>query len=304
MFRSILVPLDGSEFAEVAIPPALSIASRAGASLELLRVHELYTLHDPHACWIPYEPDEDARFRANEQAYLDVTAKRLQTGASIHVTSTLVDGLIEDAILESARTRLPDLVVMAIHGRGPLGRLCFGSVAEKFLLQRSAPLLLVRRGKPPVGQRPEPAFKRILIPLDGSQVAETVLEPAVALGTLSNSEYTLVRVVPASRFLDGFAVMADPNAIDEGCEQRKAEARGYLDGVAARLLDKGLRVQTRVVVGRSPCAAILDDVRAGHVDLIAIATHRRSVLQRLFVGCVADGVTTHSTVPVLVFCPA
>ena len=139
MFRSILVPLDGSEFAEEAIPLALSIATRAGASLELLRVHELYALHDPHACWSPYEPTEDATFRAREQAYLDMTVRRLQPTASILVTSALVEGPIEDAILKRAEIRLPDLIVMATHGRSPLSRFCVGSVAEKLILDGPGP---------------------------------------------------------------------------------------------------------------------------------------------------------------------
>lgn len=83
MLRSILVPLDGSEFAENAIPLALNIATRAGAHLELLRVHELYALRDSHACWSPYEPAEDAQYRAEEQAYLDRTVERLHTPASV-----------------------------------------------------------------------------------------------------------------------------------------------------------------------------------------------------------------------------
>ena len=132
----MLVPLDGSDFAEEAIPLALSIANRAGASLELLRVHELYLRHDPHGCWAIYQPAEDAEFRAKEQAYLDLTVKRLQVHASIPVTSVLVDGLIEDAILRRVHTRLPDLIVMATHGRGPLSRLLFGSLAERLSTRR------------------------------------------------------------------------------------------------------------------------------------------------------------------------
>jgi nucleotide-binding universal stress UspA family protein len=123
MLRSILVPLDGSEFAENAIPPALNIATRARAHLELLRVHELYALHDSHTCWSPYEPAEDAQYRAEEQACLDRTVERLQTTTSVPVISALVNGVIEDAILNQARTRLPDLIVMATHGRSPLSRL-------------------------------------------------------------------------------------------------------------------------------------------------------------------------------------
>ena len=147
MLRSILVPLDGSKFAENAIPLALNIATRAGAHLELLRIHELYALHDSHACWSPYEPAADAQYQAEEQAYLDRTVERLRMTASVPVTSALVNGVIEDAILNRARTRAPDLIVMATHGRGPLSRLCFGSVAEKLILYGPVPILLFPPGE-------------------------------------------------------------------------------------------------------------------------------------------------------------
>ena len=228
----------------------------------------------------------------------------MQVTASIPVTSALVDGLIEDAIVKRARTRHPDLIVMPTHGRSPLSRLYFGGVAEGLIRCGLAPILLVRCGKPPDGPRPKAAYKRMLILLDGSELAEKVLKPAVALGALANTEYTLVRTVEPSLFTDGLATVVDLGAIDHGCQERRAMAQAYLDRVAERLREKGLRVQTRVAVGKSPCVAILDDVRAHHVDLIAVAAHRRSVLQRLFWRSVADGVAWRSTVPVLVCCPA
>ena len=303
MFRSILVPLDGSEFAEEAIPLALSIATRAGASLELLRVHELYALHDPHACWSPYEPTEDAKFRPKEQAYLDTTVKRLQTTASIPVTSALVDGLIEDAILERVETRLPDLIVMATHGRGPLSRFCFGSVAEKLILDGLAPILLVHPGKTRNGQRPKPAFKRILIPLDGSELAERVLKPAIAIGSLMGADCTLIQTVGASSLLDGFATAADPRAIEDGCEQRRATARAYLNRVAERLRAEGLCARTRVVSGKSPAVAVLDVARGEDINLITLAMRGHGALRRLIFGSVAESIAWHSTGPVLVYCP-
>ena len=238
MFRSLLVPLDGSEFAEEAIPLALSVANRAGAGLELLRVHELYALHAPHACWSPYEPAEDAKFRASEQAYLDLTAKRWQMAASMPVTSALADGLIEDGILRRVRTRLPDLIVMATHGRGPLSRLFFGSVAEKLVLGGSAPILLVHRGKGP-NSRPEPALKHILIPLDGSQLAESVLGPAVAIGSLMGADCTLLSVGKANSRLQTGVLLPQNRALSklatgDGLRRKPTSMGFWVFGAATR----------------------------------------------------------------------
>ena len=301
MFRSVLVPLDGSQPAEGAIPPALSIAARAGASVELLRVHEPYALHDSHACWLPYKAREDAAFREKEQAYLNATMKRLQTTASIPVTSALLDGVIEDAILKRARTRPPDLIVMATHGRGPLSRFCFGSVAERLILHGPAPVLLVHPGKTCNGQGPKPAFKRILVPLNGSQLAEGVLKPAITIGRLMGAHYTLVHTVEAGSLLDGFATLAEPRAIADGCEQRKAVAHAYLNRVAGRLRAGGLHTQTRVLAGTSPAAAILEVARRENIDLIALATRGRGALRRLLWGSVAESIVWRSIAPVLVY---
>jgi nucleotide-binding universal stress UspA family protein len=303
MLRSILVPLDGSEFAEKAIPLALSIADRAGASLELLRVHELYALHDTHACWSPYEPAEDAAFRDKEQAYLEAATRQLQGRSSAAITFALVNGPIEDAIVRRTRTRLPDLIVMATHGRSPISRLCGGSVAEKLILNGRAPILLIHPGKTRERQRPKLALRRILIPLDGSELAECALKPAIAIGRLMGADYTLVQTVDACSRLDGFATVVQPRVIEYGCEQRRTMAQAYLNRVAARMRSKGLCSLTHVVSGKSPADAVLDVARDEGIDLIAIAARGRGALRRLLFGSVAESIAWRSPLPVLVYCP-
>jgi len=303
MFRSILVPLDGSGFAEEAIPVALSIAHQARASLEITRVHEPYLFKSRHGSWAPFNPAEDEMLKEQEQAYLDSIITRLAKTDSTPATAALVDGLIEDAILRRARTKCPDMIVMATHGRSPLNRFCFGSVAEELVRHGPAPILLVHPGEAPDGQGPKPAFQRILIPLDGSELAERVLEPATAIGTLTGAQFALIRAVEPSSLLDGFAAVAEPRAIEYGCEQRRSMALTYLDRVAERLRTRGLYTQTHVVSGKSPAAAVLDVARGENIDLIAVATHGRSALRRLLLGSVAETIVWRSPVPVLAYCP-
>ncbi len=143
MFHSILVPLDGSKFAEQALPLALSIANRAGASVEVVLVHVLYALQQPECSWLPFDPTEDAIFKAHEQAYLDAVVKRLQKNASVPVAGALACGVIVDGILERARSKAADLIVMTTHGRGSLSRFWLGSVALEVVLEATAPVLLV-----------------------------------------------------------------------------------------------------------------------------------------------------------------
>ena len=116
MFNSILVPLDGSPAAEGALPLASSIARQAGASLEIMRVHEPYLLESPHGGWARFNPAEDEMLKEKERAYLDSITTRLTKTDSTPVTAALVDGLIERAILRRVRAKCPDLIVMATRG--------------------------------------------------------------------------------------------------------------------------------------------------------------------------------------------
>src|SRR4051812_24661664 len=122
MYRSILVPLDGSAFAASALPAAGAIARASGATLELLKVHELYALKDPACAWLPYSAAEDDAARAAERADLEGLARRLN-GEGVAARVLVVDGPKPDSILGRARELVAGLIVMAAHGRGALARL-------------------------------------------------------------------------------------------------------------------------------------------------------------------------------------
>ena len=195
MYRSIVVPLDGSKSAEAALPIAESIARRSGASLEIVRSHELFEPERPADCWTPrYDPGEDAAYQVQEQAYLDTTVHTLEEKSSISVKAALVSGAVVSGVLKRARASAADLIVMATHGRGPVGRLVLGSVADKLLRHAAIPILLVRCGEDSQAWAAA-EFDHILIPLDGSTLAECVLPSAIEIGRLTDARFTLVRVV-------------------------------------------------------------------------------------------------------------
>jgi nucleotide-binding universal stress UspA family protein len=296
MVRTILVPLDGSPFAEQALPWALSIARRAGARLELARSHVLYALKDSHAAWCPYDPAEEAECKRQERLYLDATAKWLAAVSPVPITCALVRGLEADGILERIRAGQADLVVMTTHARGPLNRLLLGSVADEVVRRSAAPVLLVRPREPPAGLIPEPLVEDVLVPLDGSALAEQALGPALDLARLMEAHCTLLRVVESDN-----AVPA-PTPADATMPERAevTEAQDYLQHVARRLGDEVPSVQTRVAVARHAAEAILEQARRS--DLIALATHGRGGVRRLLLGSVADAVVRGGPTPVLV-CP-
>jgi len=287
MFGSLLVPLDGSPFAEQALPLALSIARRAGSRLDLVRAHVVYALNERPYVRLPYDPALEAEWVQQEQLYLDATARWVTAGSRMPVNTALVYGLAADAILAHTQASKADLIVMTTHGRGPASRFFLGSVADELIRRSSVPLLLTRPSEPAPALIPEPVLENVLIPLDGSGLAEQVLGPALALAQLMDARCTLLRIVEAGTALAG----------------RTEEAEGYLEYLTRRLGGQSPQVRTRVVVAPHAAEAVGKEAQAQASDLIALATHGRGGAQRMVLGSVADKVIRGTSLPVLVYRP-
>jgi nucleotide-binding universal stress UspA family protein len=307
MFRSLLVPVDGSPFAEHALPLALSVARRAGARIQFVHVHPPLA-NDPKAYGFDFRA-LDAHTMEEHRAYLDALGERIRKVSSVPLTVSFLEGDIAETLRVTASSTETDLVVMTTHGRGPLQRFWVGSVADALIRQLSVPLLLLRPHEKGVDLIKEPVIKRIVLPLDGSALAEQILPPALDLGRLMDAELTLLRVVkpiylPAyPRGLTGgsFVQQADRllQELQKAQEGLYQEAAHYLEGVAQRVRAESLPVQTRVVTQEHPATAILGQA----TDLIAMETHGRRGLSRLVLGSVADKVLRGATVPMLVHRP-
>jgi len=306
MPRSILVPLDGSPFGEHALPAALGLARRSRAQVHLVHVHTL--LEATYAELTLFDGRRlDEEIRRTEKEYLQKVRKDVETKTGVTVTATNVEGDTIHALHGMADKVGADLVVMATHGRGPVGRFWLGSVADELVRDLPVPLLLIhpKKGAPDLTE--EVRLEHTLIPLDGTALAERILEPAGALARLTGADMTLLRVVapvypvllptePAP--LGGLAVdLID--RIEEVQTQLKKEAQAYLDQVAERLRGRGLAVRTLVTVEEQPGTAIVEQAHKP-IDLVAMETHGRHGLSRLLMGSVADRVIRGATIPVLV----
>jgi len=303
MYRSILVPLDGSAFAEQALPLAVSIARRANATLQLAHVDLV-----PAPMFVQarnnMESTYDPQVKERTTAYLDDVVWRLSSRAPVPVETALLEGSVTEALEEHVALKGVDLVVMTTHGRGMLTRSLLGSVADKLLRHLPVPVLLVRPRKEPRDLTAEPAPRRVLIPLDGSALGEQILEPALALGGLTQAEYTLLDIVEPMLVLgDEMGAFATGAAAAAIHAQLPEEGRKYLSGVVQRLAARGLTVQSKIAVDQAATEAILEEATTGGYDLIALATHGRGGLARLLLGSVADKVLRGATVPVLVYRP-
>jgi nucleotide-binding universal stress UspA family protein len=185
----VLVPLDGSELAARALPFSTTIAARSGWSLLLLRAVD--TLSAP----------TDAAGLALEQAAqeaLDALAASLEA-SGVNAVTRVVDGQAETQILEATADENVSLVVMSTHGRGGIGRFTYGSVADTVLRHTPVPVLIV----PPHGLKRWPTDDRIkiLVPLDGSSLAASVLGPACELADALGGSLLLTTLVESSRFM-------------------------------------------------------------------------------------------------------
>lgn len=297
MYRTIMVPLDGSTFAEAALSLAISLGRRTGARLQLVTVHEPIPS-------FAYDEWESAS-REWTTDYLRRTAERI-TGAGLTATSELRTGPVVEALDSEADSCEADLVVMATHGRGLLSRAWLGSVADAFVRHTNRPVLLVRPAQEDgdVDIIEDQTFRNVLIPLDGSALSEDAKDHAVELGSHFEAGYHLVRVVPypadvASSYLP-YTVQVNQAIVDEA----KLAAAEYLEGQAEALRSAGHRVTTSVQVDAQPGHGILRAAEAEGCDLIAMATHGRSGLTRALLGSASDKVLRGTHLPLLLHRPA
>lgn len=301
MVRSILVPLDGSPSAEHALPVALSIARKSGATVHIALVH----VPDAFRASAVVSPEDvDWEPKAHEQAYLDALRGRMATVFSGDVEIHHLEGLVEETLVSEVARRDIDLVVMNAHGWGYVARALVGSISEYLVRHVTVPLLMMHAEAVTVDLAHEVAFHRILIPLDGSKLAETILEPAAALGKLWQAEFHLLRVVPWAMPISG-AQLEHPRPVPRSAKDENiAAAEDYLNGAAQQLRNQAVAAQTQVAVNRSVAAAVLDAATSSACDLIAISTHGRGGIARLLLGSVASKVLRAGHAPVLVYRPA
>jgi len=309
MVPSILVPLDGSTFGEHALPIAMSMARRMKAPLNLIHVHSL--LDATYAELQVFDNTLDQELRNTERAYLHAIQKQVQDRLSVPVTIYNVDGDVATVVREQAESLRAGWIVMTTHARGPMGRFWLGSTTDELIRSTNVSVIAIHPGATPPDLVKDPAIKHLLIPLDGTPLAEQILEPALAFGKAMEADYTLLRVVtpvypvtlPAEPAIFGNVAIDIMDRVEKMHAELKKEASEYLDKVASRLRGEGLKVHLRVTIEEQPGVAILENAKPP-IDMIAIETHGRGGLSRLLLGSVADKVIRGSTLPILVHRPA
>ena len=284
--QRIIIPLDGSELDDQAVGLGERMAEVFGGTIELVHVLTATpvlanTVSDP----------------VSMNRYLSSVAARLSTRFPVR-TSVLEGDPTEELLALTAHT--PDtMVVMATHGWGGLRRVAFGSIADKLMREGSAPVAVIRRSAGTQVRAP----RHLLLALDGSELAEQSLSPAIRLAKAYGAEIHLVRVVNASfspYLASSFDLSpAEPVLLAELADQMHDEARGYLDEVATSLRRQGIRVSWEVRAD-IPGDEIVRAAETSAADLIVMSSHGRGGIRRLVLGSVTDTVLRTGSIPLLV----
>lgn len=308
MFRSILLPLDGSSFAEEAVPMAAFLARSAESELHL--THVIRPAPD-----VDFKsPTDDLAWRNQLQEAVSgalgaIVSRLRRTGVSAQ--ADVREGRVIESLLEAEIEHGADLVVLTTHGAGGFRRWWLGSVADTLLRRGLAPILLVRPWDDTADREPgEPRFRRILVPFDGSEEGQALLPYARWFRDRFGAKLVLVRVTPSP--LEVGSLYGIPSVRLEGDAHRvqKDAARAELESMASRL-ETGAegaegahdRPEIRTVEASSAAEGILETARVQGADLIILATRGRGGLGRTLLGSVADKVIRGAAVPVLAVRP-
>ena len=301
MYKSIMVPTDGSGFDREAIRVALRIGERTDAKVRLVRVLSTGSFFGAAAAAegtaVAAEIVRSERDRALSELYS--LAAECRATSKADVTVDLHAGPVTDVLQGYARRNDIDLIVISTHARSGFSRLSLGSVTDSLIRHTTIPVLVVKPSVSYLNPQVGGAFSRIVVPLDGSTLAEQILPRVLELAKLEDAEITLLNVLIPQSYSQKEIV--DPSL--PWWDKDISLAQVYLSYVATRLRHRGVTVTTDIVIAENVASAIGDFASREKADLIAIATHGRGGLARMIRGSVADAIMHAGRMSMLVFKP-
>ncbi len=288
--RRVIVPLDGTEFAEAILPDARRLAGTGG---ELVLIQDASVA--PYAGFGYFDMQEQLMKASRD--YLDKVASRLRADGVTVQTHTMVAGNAALAIDEAARIFHADMIAIATHARSGIGRLVHGSTTWRALAHSAVPVLVRHIGPRAHGfVALESLERRILVPLDGSTLAEKALPVARQLAGEWNAEISLVQVVFTLETASGTPALNAGDAVYSDIESATREAEAYLRQVAASL---GSGVHAHVLMG-STIDALVAATDAWLISDVVTTSHGRTGLSRVILGSVADALLHRLDLPIVV----
>jgi len=308
MFKRILVPLDGSELAEIALPYAEEIAGKMGSEVIIIHVKEpsenqSKPEHRPYLSKIATQTEQNIK-----------KSHTIAPGEKIKVTSAVIGGTgvmtrPAEQIIEYAEKENISLIIMATHGRTGISRWALGDTANKVARSFKCPILLIRAAAKKSGNV---RLDKILVPLDGSQPGEAVLPYIEALASKFKQNITLINVVEqifhvypsyeSQSYYGGAGIIKVPYT-EEEMKPFKKLADEYINKVKDKLSGAGVKTSVMVKVG-SASAEIIESANDMQADLVVMSTHGHSGFGRWDHGSITDKVLHGGNTPLLLIRPS
>ncbi len=294
MIKHILVPLDGSELAEAALPAARFLAGALGAKVTLVHVVEQDAPPTIHG-------ERHLRTREEAEAYLTAVSRLAGppgTVVTCHVHAAATGDVVQSIVAHKDELA-PDLIVLCTHGRGGLRRIFVGSIAQMVAAAGPTPVLLIR----PDGHVRDSAFdiKTVLAPLDGERSHERGLEVALELARAAAATLHLLSVVPTLNSLAGHDATLGrltPGTTQAILQLEEKELKEYLTKYANRLRQAGIQIAAELRCGDvSP--AIIEAAEKIDAGIIVLATHGKAGNAAFWTNSVAARVQAGTKRPLL-----
>lgn len=294
MFKHVLVPLDGSQLAEAALPVAAYLARTLGSRVTLMHIIEQNPPREIHGeqhladlnkartylhkvATQTFDPDLNIQEHVHPDKHKDIARSLLEWGQALEV----------------------DLIVMCTHGRGGVRSWLYGSIAQQVVSRGIFPVLVVQ---------PNEAYRdfqfscdRMLLPLDGNPDHEKVLPIAVELAKACKANLHLVMVIHTVTSLTGersAAARLLPGVTAEILDLARLRADEYLREMVFQLRQSGVEVSTEIGRG-DPTRFLTRTARSQKSDLIVLGTHGRTGMDAFWSGSVAPKISSRTRLPIL-----
>jgi nucleotide-binding universal stress UspA family protein len=298
MFQKILVPLDGSQLAEQALEPALTLADLAGGEVLLLSVTYLKHMfaHDQghFGFLLPEQSIENTRQEL--EVYLQ-SLKETHAQLDVELRTKVLEGDEAGVILDTAVAQEIDLIVMSTHGRTGFSRWYLGSVTEKVLRSSPCPVLVIREEQP---------VSRVLITLDGSELSEKALKPGFEVARRFDASVTLLGVESGGEINHSF--ISELDSVEHGLGEKVRDefyhrTEMYLQRTAQKFQPESDQ-KIQIVPKIGPVAeSILNYIESAGVDLVVMSTHGRTGLRRWVYGSITEKVLHRARCALMIIRP-
>ena len=284
MFNRILVPLDGSNLAELALPYVEELVRAFNSEVILVSV-----------C----EPAE-SQYRHMHQLYIEklteLVKSYVKVGSRVKVKQVIIDGEPAEEIINYAEKNEISLIIMTSHGRSGIMPWVMGSVANKVTCRISIPVLLIR-ARVPYPEK-EGLFNKILMPLDGSDVGEAALPYITELTKKVTTEVSLLQVIAPGQHVHTVGGLDYVRFTEQQVEAMKADAKQYLEKVVNKLAGTRGTIRCEVRIGDT-AQELIKFADETNTRLVAISTHGRSGIRQWIFGSVAYKILEAGNIPVL-----